>query len=82
MKFRSFFRSICTACVLVMCVTAVYAEPDSDVSKASIETMEEWNDWKFGMFIHWGAWSQTEIGAIWHMWREDTPEQRAKIQTK
>ncbi len=72
------FRSICTACVFVMCVTAVYAEPDSDVSKASIETMEEWNDWKFGMFIHWGAWSQTEIGAIWHMWREDTPEQRAQ----
>ncbi|SVD36627.1 uncharacterized protein METZ01_LOCUS389481, partial [marine metagenome] len=22
------------------------------------ERMEEWNDWKFGMFIHWGAWSQ------------------------
>ncbi|SVC90437.1 uncharacterized protein METZ01_LOCUS343291, partial [marine metagenome] len=20
--------------------------------------MTEWNDWKFGMFIHWGAWSQ------------------------
>jgi alpha-L-fucosidase len=42
------------------------------------ERMEEWNDWKFGMFIHWGAWSQTEIGYIWHITREQTPEERIK----
>ena len=40
--------------------------------------MTEWNDWKFGMFIHWGAWSQTEIGYIWHITREQTPEERIK----
>jgi alpha-L-fucosidase len=27
--------------------------------------MAEWNDWRFGMFIHWGSWSQTGIGTIW-----------------
>ena len=42
------------------------------------ERMEEWNDWKFGMFIHWGAWSQTDIGYIWHITREQTPEERVK----
>ena len=42
------------------------------------ERMEEWNDWKFGMFIHWGAWSQTDIGYIWHITREQTPEERIK----
>ena len=40
--------------------------------------MTEWNDWKFGMFIHWGAWSQTDIGYIWHITREQTPEERVK----
>ena len=36
--------------------------------------MEEWNDWRFGMFIHWGAWSQTEIGYIWKMVNEEPRE--------
>lgn len=38
------------------------------------ERMEEWNDWRFGMFIHWGAWSQTEIGYIWKMVNEEPRE--------
>lgn len=44
--------------------------------RASVETMEKWNDWKFGLFIHWGPWSQTEIGAIWKIVKSDTPEER------
>ena len=40
--------------------------------------MTEWNDWKFGMFIHWGPWSQTDIGYIWHITQEQTPEERVK----
>ena len=38
------------------------------------ERMEEWNDWRFGMFIHWGAWSQTEVGYIWKMVNEEPRE--------
>jgi alpha-L-fucosidase len=44
--------------------------------RASTETMEKWNDWKFGLFVHWGPWSQTEIGAIWKIVKTDTPEER------
>ena len=44
------------------------AKVDAPVN-ASIERMEEWNEWKFGLFIHWGAYSQAaptngRIGAL------------------
>ncbi|MHC4115169.1 MAG: alpha-L-fucosidase [Planctomycetota bacterium] len=45
---------------------------------ASKERMAEWNEWKFGMFIHWGAWSQSQIGYIWHITNEETPAERQK----
>ena len=38
------------------------------------ERMEEWNDWRFGLFIHWGAWSQTEVGYLWKMVNEEPRE--------
>ena len=47
--------------------------PDLFVNPAS---MEQWNDWRFGMFIHWGPWSQTGVGYIWKMVFEDTPAER------
>lgn len=51
------------------------AEPGSgDDLYVVPERMEEWNDWRFGMFIHWGAWSQTEIGYIWKMVNEEPRE--------
>lgn len=42
--------------------------PDLLVSPAR---MRDWNDWRFGMFIHWGPWSQTQIGYIWKIVLED-----------
>ncbi|MCX7015076.1 MAG: alpha-L-fucosidase [Candidatus Sumerlaeota bacterium] len=33
-------------------------------TNASPERMAEWNEWKFGMFIHWGPWAQTAKGPI------------------
>lgn len=44
--------------------------------RATEATMEKWNEWKFGLFIHWGPWSQTEIGAIWKIVKSDTPTER------
>ncbi len=35
------------------------------------ERLEEWNDWRFGLFIHWGPWSQREVGYIWKMTMEE-----------
>ncbi len=37
----------------------------------SPERMEEWNDWRFGLFVHWGPWSQREVGYIWKMVTEE-----------
>jgi alpha-L-fucosidase len=45
-------------------------EPDLHVDPARLA---EWNTWRFGMFIHWGPWSQTEIGYIWKLAMEDPP---------
>ena len=30
-----------------------------------LETMSEWQGWKFGMFIHWGAYSQWGVTESW-----------------
>ncbi|MGV8094169.1 MAG: alpha-L-fucosidase [Mangrovibacterium sp.] len=30
-----------------------------------LETMREWKEWKFGMFIHWGAYSQWGVTESW-----------------
>ena len=36
----------------------------SPSTKAVAERMSQWNEWKFGMFIHWGPWAQTAKGPI------------------
>jgi alpha-L-fucosidase len=48
-------------------------EPDLHVNPARLA---EWNGWRFGMFIHWGPWSQTKIGYIWKITLEDSPKVR------
>lgn len=45
---------------------------------STVERMEEWNDWKFGLFIHWGQWSEAHRGAIWDIMRVYSPEERAE----
>lgn len=54
-------------------VSAAPAEPDLHIRP---ERMAEWNAWRFGLFIHWGPWSQTGIGYIWKIVREDQPDVR------
>ena len=49
------------------------SDPELHVSPAR---MKEWNDWRFGLFIHWGPWSQTGIGSIWKITQEDPPAVR------
>lgn len=48
-------------------------DPALMVSEASLA---KWNDWRFGLFIHWGPWSQTKVGYIWKMTSEDSPAER------
>lgn len=45
---------------------------------ASPERMAEWNDWRFGLFVHWGPWSQSANGSIWRIVGDFPPDQRAR----
>ena len=66
--------------IIVFLMTATLVGEDAIESDlfVSPERMEEWNDWRFGLFIHWGPWSQTEIGYIWHIVNDDPPGVREK----
>jgi alpha-L-fucosidase len=43
--------------------------PETD--KAVLQKLEEWSDWKFGMLIHWGTYSQMGIVESWSICPED-----------
>ncbi len=49
--------------VAVACMSA-QAQPSGSVAPADAEALQQWQDWRFGMFIHWGpvALKGTEIG--------------------
>jgi len=56
-------------CVLVLAggnflVPAVQGNEKAASLYASKERMQWWNELKFGLFIHWGPWSQTGDGRI------------------
>lgn len=72
---RQFLLSTFLFVVVAMAV-ACQKQPASKSENLYVlpERMEEWNDWRFGLFIHWGAWSQTEVGYIWKMVNEEPRE--------
>ncbi len=43
--------------------------PETD--QAVLKKLDEWQDWKFGMLIHWGAYSQWGIVESWSICPED-----------
>ncbi|MGV8094174.1 MAG: alpha-L-fucosidase [Mangrovibacterium sp.] len=56
--------------ILAMLVTQASAQKErppyiSPKEPEVLETLHEWQDWKFGMFIHWGAYSQWGIVESW-----------------
>lgn len=56
---------LCALCVVLGASAGFGAGQRGQVrgeTNASTERMEEWNDWKFGMFIHWGAYAQAAPG--------------------
>lgn len=72
-------RHIAVALMLGFALTTSSAIADES-TKASPERMAEWNDWKFGMFIHWGAWAQMERGAIWDIRGFEGEEEKAAFE--
>lgn len=70
------------ALALWLAAVAVFGAPPESDLHIRPERMAEWNAWRFGLFIHWGPWSQTGIGYIWKIAREDPPgarEQRFEL---
>lgn len=43
--------------------------PEKD--QAVLQKLDEWNDWKFGMLIHWGTYSEWGIVESWSICPED-----------
>ncbi|MCE1202338.1 MAG: alpha-L-fucosidase [Bacteroidia bacterium] len=37
------------------------------------DKLEEWQDWKFGVIIHWGPYSQWDVVESWSLCPEDEP---------
>ena len=64
------------ALALCLAAAAVFGAPPESDLHIRPERMAEWNAWRFGLFIHWGPWSQTGIGYIWKIVREDPPDVR------
>lgn len=43
--------------------------PETD--KAVLQKLDEWSDWKFGLMIHWGTYSQWGVVESWSICPED-----------
>ncbi|MCP4213183.1 MAG: hypothetical protein GY765_00940 [bacterium] len=59
------------------CLFTLSANSGLQIAPLPAERMEEWSGMRFGMFIHWGPWSQTGKGAIWDITKNKTPEEGA-----
>ena len=61
--------------ILLSCSTTMAAEdhPPYQYPKQAevMKTLQEWQDWKFGLFIHWGTYSQWGIVESWSLCPED-----------
>lgn len=66
---------ICTLVLLTICcslnLSAQHKEYHPDPDPAIQKRLEEWQDLKFGLMMHWGAYSQWGIDASWSICPED-----------
>ena len=71
---------------LAFVATSAVARGEATAAKdgattASEQRMDEWNEWKFGLFIHWGPWAQTAKGPIFRGRAKDgKPLPREEVQ--
>ncbi|MDH4201979.1 MAG: alpha-L-fucosidase [Phycisphaerae bacterium] len=77
----SLLKRIFLSCILLVFVTSC-ATIEKDFSKAEPKAIKEWQDMRFGMFIHWGPVSLTghEIG--WSRGRETSIEEYDQLYKK
>lgn len=79
------FKRLSLLAVLLGCAVALEVRAEATIAELESkdlyvqpERLAEWNDWRFGMFIHWGPWAQREVGYIWKMVNEESPEVGSK----
>lgn len=76
MKIRSIITNLSIAFALTACTTAPVTEENPYIEPADPAVMaklEEWQDWKFGVLIHWGPYSQWGVVESWSLCPEDEP---------
>jgi alpha-L-fucosidase len=66
-------KNLLSILVLLFCTTYVFAQnnykPPNDPLVA--KKLEEWKDWKFGLMMHWGPYSQWGVVESWSICGED-----------
>ena len=74
-------KLLLTSWFIVLAV-AVFAQEDRYVPETDpqvLQKLEHWQDVKFGLLMHWGAYSQWGIVESWSICSEDEPWCRRKI---
>lgn len=73
----SYSRLLAALLVALLGFRASGTEARADL-QARPERVAEWEAARFGLFIHWGPWSQTGVGYIWKMMPGSSAEERAR----
>jgi len=74
---KNYMKKLFSICTMFLFCTLLSAQhehtyfPDPDPSIA--QRLEEWQDLKFGLLMHWGAYSQWGIVESWSICPEDVP---------
>lgn len=75
---RIFTRWVVVACTLLLAASAGYAQQHTmskeyqrPTDTVVLHKMDEWQDLKFGLFMHWGPYSQWGVVESWSICPED-----------
>ena len=74
--FRTIFTEAALAAIIAGCTSTAIKEEHPYVwpaDPAVSRKLEEWQDWKFGVIVHWGPYSQWGVVESWSLCPEDEP---------
>ncbi|MGZ5439849.1 MAG: alpha-L-fucosidase, partial [Candidatus Aminicenantales bacterium] len=58
---------------LVVSAAAQAPEAERETDPLVLARLARWQDWKFGLMMHWGAYSQWGVVESWTLCSEDEP---------
>jgi alpha-L-fucosidase len=59
--------------VLAVLMSAQATDPERETDPLVLATLARWQDWKFGLMMHWGPYSQWGVVESWSICSEDEP---------